>query len=67
METFQNLILKFAFKRNSYKPPAFAARNILAALDNNANVDGEAVKKKMGQRGISVLPSSIQYHKICVA
>ena len=44
LETFQNLILKYASKRNSYKPPAFAARNILAALDHNANVDREAVK-----------------------
>ena len=48
METFQNLILKYASKRNSYKPPAFAARNILAALDHNANVDREAVKNKDG-------------------
>ena len=32
----------------SYKPPAFAARNILAALDHNANVDREAVKNKDG-------------------
>ena len=48
LETFQNLILKYASKRNSYKPPAFAARNILAALDHNANVDREAVKNKDG-------------------
>ena len=48
METFQNLILKYASKRNSNKPPAFAARNILAALDHNANVDREAVKNKDG-------------------
>ena len=46
LETFQNLILKYASKRNFYKPPAFAARNILATLDHNANVDREAVKNK---------------------
>ena len=59
LETFQNLILKYASKRNSYKPPAFAARNILATLDHNANVDREAVKIKMCQRGISVLPQNL--------
>ena len=52
METFQNMILKYASKRNSYKSPAFAARNILAALDHNANVDREAVEIKMDQTGI---------------
>jgi hypothetical protein len=27
LENFQNLILKYASKRNSYKPPAYRARN----------------------------------------
>jgi hypothetical protein len=37
LENFQNLILKYASKRNSYKPPAYRARNELAALDHNAH------------------------------
>jgi hypothetical protein len=31
LENFQNLILKYASKRNSYKPTAYRARNELAA------------------------------------
>jgi len=36
LANFQNLILKYASKRNSYKPPEFRAKNELAALDHNA-------------------------------
>ena len=45
LENFQNLILKYASKRNSYKPPAYRARNELAALDHNAQC-GRAVMDK---------------------
>jgi hypothetical protein len=36
LENFQNLILKYASKGNLYKPPAYRARNELAALGHNA-------------------------------
>jgi len=42
LANFQDMILKYASKRNSYKPPAFQAKNELAALDHNAHC-GRAV------------------------
>ncbi|XP_070552057.1 uncharacterized protein [Ptychodera flava] len=39
LESFQQHILMYASKRNAYTPPAYRARNILAALDHNAHHD----------------------------
>nr|XP_034319558.1 uncharacterized protein LOC117687331 [Crassostrea gigas] len=46
LENFNNLILMYSGKRFAYSPPVYRARNQLAALDYNANVDRE-VKRKM--------------------
>ncbi|KAK3085827.1 hypothetical protein FSP39_009247 [Pinctada imbricata] len=43
LENFQNLILMYASKRNSFRPPVYRVRNRLAGLDYNAHVD-RAVK-----------------------
>lgn len=48
LENFQNLILKYSSKRHSYTPPVYRARNLVAALDHNANCDREAAKRKDG-------------------
>ena len=46
LENFNNLILTNSGKRFANYPPVYRARNQLAALDYNANVDRE-VKRKM--------------------
>lgn len=48
LENFQNLILKYASKRNAYKPPTYRARNLLAALDNNVNCNRSDLTNKDG-------------------
>jgi len=48
LENFHNLILKYASKRNSYKPPAYPARNGLAALDHNAHCGRTIMTNKDG-------------------
>ena len=48
LENFQNLILKYASKRNSYKPPAYRARNELAALNHNAHCGRAVMTNKDG-------------------
>jgi hypothetical protein len=42
------LILKYASKRNAYKPPAYRARNELAALDHNAHCGRAVTTNKDG-------------------
>ena len=48
LENFHNLILKYASKRNAYKPPAYRARNELAALDHNAHCGRAVTTNKDG-------------------
>jgi hypothetical protein len=48
LENFQNLILKYASKRNSYKLPAYQARNELAAIDDNAHCGRAVMTNKDG-------------------
>jgi len=48
LNIFHNLILKYASKRNSYKPPAFRARNESAALDHNAHCGRTIMTNKDG-------------------
>ena len=48
LANFQNLIRKYASKRNSYKPPAFRAENDLAALDHNAHCGRAVMTNKDG-------------------
>jgi hypothetical protein len=56
LENFQNLILKYASKRNSYNPPAYWARNELAALDHNAHCGRAVMTNKDGTiRSISLV------------
>ena len=51
LENFQNLILKYASKRNSYKSPAYRARNELADLDHNAHCGRAVMTNKDGTIG----------------
>jgi hypothetical protein len=51
LENFQNLILKYASKRNSYKTPAYRVRNELAALDHNAHCGRAVMTNKDGTIG----------------
>ncbi|KAH3725108.1 hypothetical protein DPMN_050938 [Dreissena polymorpha] len=39
IEGFHQHILMYCAKRYAYTPPVYRARNLLAALDNNMNVD----------------------------
>ena len=55
LENFQNLILKYASKRNSYKPPAYRARNELAALDHNAHCGRAVMTNKDGTIGVNFI------------
>ena len=56
LENFQNLILKYASKGNLYKPPAYRARNELAALGHNAHCGRAVVTNKDGTiRSISLV------------
>ena len=56
LENFQKLILKYASKRNSYKPPAYRARNELADLDHNAHCGRAVMTNKNGTiRSISLV------------
>nr|XP_022309859.1 uncharacterized protein LOC111115422 isoform X3 [Crassostrea virginica] len=48
LENFQNLILKYSSKRHSYTPPVYNARNLVAAMDHNANCGRELAKRKDG-------------------
>lgn len=54
LENFNNLILMYSGKRLAYSPPVYRARNQLAALDYNANVDRE-VKRKLDGTVQSIL------------
>ncbi|XP_071141350.1 uncharacterized protein [Mytilus edulis] len=48
LENFQNLILKYASKRHSFNPVSYRARNLLAALDNNAHCQRQMMVNKDG-------------------
>ncbi|XP_055997869.1 uncharacterized protein LOC125647150 [Ostrea edulis] len=48
LENFQNLILMYASKRNSYSPPMYRARNRLSALDHNAHIERAVMSNKDG-------------------
>jgi hypothetical protein len=48
LENLQNFILKYASKMNSYKPPAYRARNELATLDHNAHCGRAVMTNKDG-------------------
>ncbi|CAC5421377.1 unnamed protein product [Mytilus coruscus] len=48
LENFQNLILKNASKRHSFNPVSYRARNLLAALDNNAHSHRQMMVNKDG-------------------
>ena len=48
LEIFQTLILKYSSKRHSYTPPVYNARNLVAAMDHNANCWSELAKRKDG-------------------
>lgn len=48
LENFNNLILMYSGKRFAYSPPVYRARNQLAALDYNANVDRKMKRKLDG-------------------
>nr|XP_022301675.1 uncharacterized protein LOC111109742 [Crassostrea virginica] len=54
LENFNNLILMYSGKRFAFSPPVYRARNLLAALDYNANVDREVKRNSDG---------SIQQHR----
>jgi hypothetical protein len=48
LEIFQNLILMYASKRHSYRPPPYRVRNLLAALDHNSHVERPAILNQNG-------------------
>ncbi|XP_062618107.1 uncharacterized protein LOC134279696, partial [Saccostrea cucullata] len=48
LENFQNLILKYSSKRYPHTPPVYRARNLVAALDHNANCERETARRKDG-------------------
>ncbi|CAC5387947.1 unnamed protein product [Mytilus coruscus] len=48
LENFQNLILKYASKRHYFNPVSYRARNLLAALDNNAHCQRQMMVNKDG-------------------
>ena len=48
LENFQHFILKYASKKNSYKPPAYWAMNQLAALEHNADCGRAVMTNKAG-------------------
>ncbi|CAC5426196.1 unnamed protein product [Mytilus coruscus] len=48
LENFQNLIMMYASKRHSYRPPTYRCRNLLAALDHNGHI-GRSILTKMDQ------------------
>ncbi|CAG2224390.1 unnamed protein product [Mytilus edulis] len=48
LENFQNLILKYASTCHSFNPVSYSARNLLAALDNNAHCQRQMMVNKDG-------------------
>jgi hypothetical protein len=48
LEIFQNVILMYASKRYSYRPPAYMVRNLLAALDHNSHVERPVIMNQNG-------------------
>lgn len=48
MVNFQNLILTYASKRHSYRPPVYSVRNRVAALDHNGHVERHLMTNKDG-------------------
>jgi hypothetical protein len=48
LEIFQNLILMYASKIHSYRPPAYRVRNLLAVLDHNSHVERPAILNQNG-------------------
>ncbi|XP_069139069.1 uncharacterized protein [Argopecten irradians] len=48
LENFHQLILMYASKRFAYSPPVYRARNILAALDYNSNLNRDVKKRPDG-------------------
>ncbi|XP_061653876.1 uncharacterized protein LOC133489123 isoform X2 [Phyllopteryx taeniolatus] len=55
LESFHNHILIYASKRFNFRPPVYAARTMLAALDYNHHIDRPAKRRHDG---------SIQYGKV---
>lgn len=48
LESFHNHLLMYSSKRYAYSPPVYRARNLLAALDYNENVDRQPIRNKDG-------------------
>jgi hypothetical protein len=48
LEIFQNVILMYASKRHSYRPPAYRVRNLLTALDHNSHVERPVILNQNG-------------------
>lgn len=48
LEGFHQHILMYCAKRYAYTPPVYRARNRLAALDHNLNLDRAPIKNKDG-------------------
>lgn len=48
LENFQNLILMYASKRHSYRPPTYRCKNLLAALDHNMHSSRSVLTNKDG-------------------
>lgn len=48
LESFHNHLLMYSSKRYAYSPPVYRARNLLAALDYNKNVDRQPIRNKDG-------------------